>query len=104
MHVSAIFLSVLLIYIAAAQQNAGDNRPGIGFNLYRKSDGYARGYEAAPRIFFETITFTVFSTSTSTATCTLSTKDTCAAGRRKRSVLIEQNDEQFLISPSTVQK
>ncbi len=59
-----------------------------------------------PRLFFPTSTATTVTTSVSTITCTKSVMGllACATGRRRRGIQFDDDEEdQFVVSPSAVQ-
>lgn len=109
MHLAVSFLLPFVIFVAATQNDENQGRQSQAFTFVSPAAVQQPIYNYADlvanaRFFRPTVTVVTTSTSTSTATCTRSTSSTCGAGRRKRSVLIEEKqDEQFPISPSAVQ-
>lgn len=108
----SVFLLLLvcfLICIVDAQQKSGEGkRYDYNYNYYKGvQPGYNYGYQAAdPRLFFtrQTVYTRTTTTSTTTFTCTKSTSSACATGRKRRGVLLEEdNEEQFLVTPTAVQ-
>lgn len=93
---AAIFF--MLTFLAMAEK-AEENTAVNVYPYYGLND---------PRLFLPTSTSTTTSTSTFTVTCTKSIMNllACPTGRRRRRgiQLDDDNDEQFIVSPSAVQK
>lgn len=83
-------LMVCLTYVAAAKAN--------------QAFGYYYANAADPRLFRPTTTATTTITFSSTCTRAVAGLLACPAGRRRRGILLEEdNEEQFPIAPTAVQ-
>jgi len=86
-------LSLLVVLLAVAAVAYCQNGPYDGAYIE------ASQIDQREPFFWSTLTITISTTTTTTTTCTVSTSSTCSGKRRRRSVLLGEED---LVAPSPV--